>query len=262
MQEKNNSMYNWPHYYDWTSTGMENDTCYYTELAKLHKGPVLELGCGTGRISLAIARESISLVGIDFSAQMLQSARKKAKAMALAGRTQWIEADMADFHVPNNRTFPLIISPYRSFQHLLKVEDQLRTLRQVRKHLRQDGVFAFHLFSPNMEQLLDLNRSYQFRGNYEVPGSYETVDVYDYTELDSFRQLLHVTRYYERFEETGKMIERVKSDFSIRYTFPTELRHLLAVNGFRIQNMYGDFDGTPFHEESEEMVIEAVLLVR
>lgn len=71
--------YDWPDYYDWTSTGLDHDITYYTELAKQQGGPVLELGCGTGRCTLAIAREGIPVVGLDLSEPMLKRAEKRLK---------------------------------------------------------------------------------------------------------------------------------------------------------------------------------------
>lgn len=261
MGDQENTLYEWPDYYDWTSTGIEDDIVYYTELAREQEGSVLELGCGTGRCTLAIARENISIVGIDRSKEMLKSAREKAKAMELEEKIQWIEADMREFQVPN-RTFSLIICPYRSFQHLLTVGDQLKTLRQIRQHLEDGGIFAFNIFYPHLDQLVDQNGKYQSRGSFEIPGSDETIEIYDYTEVDPFSQLLHVNRYMERYEANGKMIERIKTRFTIRYTFPTELQHLLAVYGFRIRNMYGNFDRSPFGPDSTEMIVEAVKMIR
>lgn len=261
MLKKENTIYDWPDYYDWTSTGLDDDVLYYKNLVLENKGPVLELGCGTGRCAVQIAKEKLSVVGVDKSPHMLEVAKKKAKQMGLAGYMEWVESDMTTFHVPK-RTFPIIISPYRSFQHLLTVADQLRTLRQVRNHLRDGGVFAFNIVSPNIEQLVSLHGQYQHRGTFPIPGTHDTVDVYDYTELNSFSQLVHVQRYYERFDQHGKMLERIKTVFTIRYTFPAELQHLLAVYGFRIRSIYGGFDQSPYDANSEEMIVEAIKVTK
>ncbi|RAL24310.1 class I SAM-dependent methyltransferase [Thermoflavimicrobium daqui] len=256
-----NSMYDWPDYYDWTSTGLDHDITYYVELAKQYGGPVLELGCGTGRCTLAIAREGIPVVGVDISANMLERAQQKAESLGLAHQVEWIESDMAKLDLKERR-FPLIIIPYRSFSHLIQVQDQLATLKRIYRHLSNDGLFAMNIFSPQMDQLIDIDGKYAFRGTFPIPGGREEVEVYDYTEVDSFYQILYVIRYFEHFDEHGKSLCRIKSDMRIRYTFPVELSHLLALCGLRIENRFGSFYRAPFDHRSEELIIEAKKVIR
>lgn len=254
-------MYDWPDYYDWTSTGLDHDVVYYVELAKRSGGPVLELGCGTGRCTLAIAREGIPVVGLDISAKMLERAQQKAQDFGLAHQVEWVEANMAQFDL-DGRTFPLIIIPYRSFTHLLTVQDQLATLKRIHRHLTDDGLLAFNIFVPHLDQLIEIDGKYAFRGSFPVPGGLEEVEVYDYTELDSFHQTAYIIRYIEHFDGQGRSLARIKTDMRIRYTFPTELSHLLAVCGFKIEQRYGTFYRAPFDHRSEELIIEARKMVR
>lgn len=248
------TLYDWPEYYDWTSEGLANDVNYYTELAKRTGGPVLELGCGTGRVSLAIAREGIQVFGIDQSDSMLTQAKRKAMDLGLNGRVQWIQANMAEFKL--DQKFPLIIIPYRSFLHLTTVREQILTLQRIRKHLLDQGLFAFNVFVPDPEEMA-MEGTQRFRGAFPIPGTGETVEIYDTTTFDHFHQLAYVQRYYERFSKEGVSLERIRTQMKFRYIYPTELEHLLTLCGFRIVKRYGTFSGEVFHAESKELIIEA-----
>ncbi|SMO75416.1 class I SAM-dependent methyltransferase [Melghirimyces algeriensis] len=252
---KKNHIYQWPDYYDWTSDGLDGDMAYYANLAMESGGPVLELGCGTGRCSLGVARHGIEVVGVDKQPEMIEVAEKKAHAMDLSHRCQWICGDMTDFDL--EKKFPLVMIPYRSFLHLLSIRDQLAALQKVREHLTDDGVFAFNVFVPNVSQLVEEDERYVCRGNFFIPGTDESVDVYDYTEFDFFHQRASITRYYERFASDGMSLSRLRTNFSIRYIFPAELFHLLHVGGFQIIHRYGGFRREPFGPGSSELVVEA-----
>lgn len=249
------TIYDLPDYYDWTSDGLDYDTTYYTELAKACGGPVLELGCGTGRVSLAIAREGIEVVGLDQSSKMLAQAKMKAEAMMLDGKMRWVEADMAHFQL--NQQFPLIIIPYRSFLHITNVQEQISALKLIAQHLTDDGLLAFNIFVPQPSTLTEMEGTYHFRGSYPIPGTDEEVEIYDTTEYDHYHQLIYVNRYYERFAGSGKSLERLKALIKFRYIYPTELSHLLTLTGFRIRARYGTFTREPFHSQSQELIVEA-----
>lgn len=248
--------YDLPDYYDWTSTGLERDTTYYAELAKESGGPVLELGCGTGRVSLAIARTGIPVVGVDNSAAMLERARQKAEMIGLSDQVEWIEEDMACLEL--DRKFPLIIIPYRSFLHLLTVSQQVETLKRVRRYLTDDGLFAFNIFVPKPWDMIERDSKLSYCGSFPVPGTQEWIEVNDYIEYDHYRQTAQIIRYLERFNKEGRQQERIRTQFQLRYLYPTECDHLLTLCGFKVVNRYGTFHRSPFDEFSDELIIEAV----
>ncbi|MFD1428167.1 class I SAM-dependent methyltransferase [Kroppenstedtia sanguinis] len=252
-------MYQWPDYYDWTSEGLDGDVTYYVDLAMKAKGPVMELGCGTGRCSLGMAQHGVEVVGVDKQPEMLAVAEKKATEMGLSNRCQWICEDMSTLNL--KRRFKLVVIPYRSFLHLLHVRDQVAALQVIRHHLEDGGCLAFNVFVPEIPQLVEEEGRLVHRGVFSVPGTYQTVEVYDYTEFDHFRQQADVIRYYERYEKDGRLLERLRTRFSMRYVFPTELFHLLRLTGFEVVGCYGDFRREPFGPESTELVIEATKMV-
>lgn len=248
--------YDWPDYYDWTSPGLDYDISYYTELAKQSGGPVLELGCGTGRCTLPIALAGIPVVGLDANESMLNRARQKTRQINLKEKIKWVNGNMTNFDL--KQKFPLIIIPYRSFLHLLTIRDQVHALNRICQHLTDDGIFAFNVFVPSVKHLYEMDNRYSYRGSFPVPGTAETVELIDFTEYDHFSQQASIIRYFERYSQSGQLIERIRTTFRLRYVYPAELSHLLALCGLKIRHRYGDFRRMPFDRHSQELVIEAV----
>src|SRR5690606_36483747 len=122
-----------------------------------------------GRVSLAIAREGIEIVGIDQSERMLKHAKEKSDEMGLTDWVQWIQADMAQFDL--GKKFPLIIIPYRSFLHITSVKEQISTLTHVWGHLTNEGCFAFNVFVPHFADLMAMEGTQHFRGVFPIPGT-------------------------------------------------------------------------------------------
>jgi SAM-dependent methyltransferase len=123
------------------------DVPFYVELARQAAADghtVLELGCGTGRVTIPIAKSGVEVVGLDNAAPMLDIARRKATAAGV--NVRWIEADMRSFEI--DQLFGLVIIPYRSFMHLLTDEAQASCLRTVRAHLVLGGRLALNVFAP------------------------------------------------------------------------------------------------------------------
>src|SRR6202040_2581096 len=121
------------------------------DLAKASGGPVLEIACGTGRILLPIARESIDIEGVDSSLPMLQvlTSHIENEPPEIRRRITLHEGDMRDFRL--REKFPLVIIPFRPLQHMYTLQDQLRALATAAFHLRKNGILAFDVFYPKME---------------------------------------------------------------------------------------------------------------
>jgi len=112
-----------------------DDDEFYLALAKEIGGPVLDVGCGTGRLTCAIAAAGLEITGFDLSPEML------ARARSLAGGIEWIEGDGRSMHL--GRRFRLILMTGHAFQHLLTVRDLHAFFERMREHLRHDGTLAF-----------------------------------------------------------------------------------------------------------------------
>jgi ubiquinone/menaquinone biosynthesis C-methylase UbiE len=225
------------------------DVDFYRGLARETGGPVLELGCGTGRVLLEIARDGLACTGVDVSQAMLDVARSKASRPA----PRLVRAAMQRFDLGGER-FRLIFSAFRAFQHLYTVEDQIRCLTRVRVHLAPGGRFAFDVFQPRLERLcLDEEpeeEDLRFRHGDEEVVRYARVT------RDRPAQLLHVTMRYERWRD-GRVVANEEARFQMRWFHRFELEHLMARAGFDDVRIYGDFDCSPVGRDSPAFVVVA-----
>jgi len=228
------------------------DVGFYLDEAKAAGDSVLEVGCGTGRILLPIARAGSRITGIDGSKQMLERCRAKvaAEPAAVQSRVKLAQHDMRDFNL--GEKFALIIAPFRVVQHLTTIDDQLRFLATVARHLAPQGRLSFDVFNPRFDLLVGadgveredtpeqrLSDGRMFRRTYRV-ARVRWMDQVSEAELIYY---VDGTRYVQAFE--------------MRWYLAAELRNLLARAGFRVREMYGDFARGPLVDGCPELVVTA-----
>ena len=240
-----------PVVYDAATQGVPGDVEFFVRLAmEAHAAglPVLELACGTGRVAIPIAREGAAIVGLDASPAMLGRAREKAAGLANA---RWVDGDMRDFDLPER--FGLVAIPFRSFQHLLTIEDQMACLACIRRHLVPDGRLAINVFNPDIVRIAGwlTSRKGCLQLTREGGGGWKR---WETVEFATATQGLAVTFIDEQIDEGGVVQSRVYRGLKLRYTFRYEMEHLLARAGYAVETLYGDFFGTPFVGTSPEMV--------
>src|SRR6185503_16550943 len=133
-----------------TGTATAGDTQFYCDCARRFGGDVLELGVGTGRVAIALAEAGYNVTGLDLSPAMLERAGRKVAGAppSIAQRLTFVQGDMNAFDL--GRTFPLILIPYRAFQHLLEPAAQRRALTCMRRHLAPGGHLVVDLFDPRL----------------------------------------------------------------------------------------------------------------
>jgi len=229
------------------------DAAWYRSLAREARGPVLELGAGTGRVLLPIARElepqGVACVGVDRSPEMLNALRAKG----LPANLRLAEGSMQDFDLAPER-FALIFSAFRAFQHLDRVEDQLGCLARVRDHLAPGGAFAFDVFHPRLDRIAILEEPESEDARW-VQGGDEIVR-FASARRDPVNQRVHVRMRYERWRADVRVADEGVA-FDMRYFFRFELEHLLARAGFADLSLYGDFQGAPFAAGASDFVVVA-----
>ncbi len=243
----------WADTYDSVHT-LTEDIAFWVEEAQGSGGPVLELGCGTGRVALPIAQAGVSLVGLDSSSAMLRVARAKARKLRLGSDLpRFVKGDMRDFSL-DGQQFPLIIVPFRSFQLLLSVADQYQALAAIREHLEPAGRVVIDLFVPDLGQT---------EGDSSMPvPSRERIDsatghrvlIGDQNTYDPFNQILNVRNIVEELDEGGGLVRKVYKNYQLRYIYRFEMQHLLAASGYDVVDVYGAFDREPLDESSTEMI--------
>jgi len=229
------------------------DLAFWVDLCR-EAGDVLELGCGTGRVLIPAVQAGASVTGVDQAPGMLARCRAKVDALPeeAARRITLVRADMTSFHL--GRTFPLAIVPFRPLQHLITVSEQLRFLECVREHLEPGGKLVFDVFHPNLAAL-----AAPITGE-EVEDTPEFRLADGRTLRRAFRMVgKHRAEQYNDVELIYTLDgERIVHAFTMRYFFRYEVKHLLALGGFRVAELYGDFDKSEFVDGSPEMIFTAV----
>ena len=243
--------------YDSFSTGLEGDEAFYAEEAARAEGPVLELGCGTGRIMIPIAESGVSIVGMDRAPAMLEVARRKVAGLPeeTRQRIQIVEGDMRTFSL--ERRFPLAIIPYRAFLHMMTAEDQRRALTRVREHLTDRGRLVFNVFDPSIELIAAYMKpprgTLNHLGSFTHPVTGRRVLVSDTRRYDPQEQTLEEHRFFEEVDEEGRVISKTATPLRLRYVHRFEMQYLLELCGFEIEALYGDFQRGPFRQGNEQV---------
>ncbi|HYT22084.1 MAG TPA: class I SAM-dependent methyltransferase [Candidatus Polarisedimenticolia bacterium] len=237
--------------------GRLQDVAFYRNAVRDFGDPVLELGCGTGRITMALAEAGKRITGLDLSGRMLERAVKKRAALHVEARERvhFVQGDMARFDL--GEKFRLVIIPFRPFQHLLEVRQQMDCLECVRKHLAPGGRLVLDVFQTDAERMHD---PVHMR---EVPlTEYETADgrrVRIAERVAAFHraeQRNDVEMIFSIKHRDGRQ-ERLVFAWPLRYFFRYEVEHLLARCGFKVMALYGDFDRSPIRDDSPEMILVA-----
>ena len=223
------------------------DVAFFVEEARGAGGPVLEVGCGTGRVLIPTARAGVEIVGLDLSSHMLQVCRDRValEPEDVRSRIRLVQADMRSFGLA--RTFALVTMPFRPFQHLTTVEDQLSSLASIHRHLEHDGRLVLDLFNPSLEALVqdNLGREAGEEPEFTAPDGRRVRRWHKILSRDLFHQVNQVELVYYVTHPDGRK-ERLVHAFSMRYLFRYEAEHLLARAGFEVEAVYADYERNPY----------------
>lgn len=246
-------------YYDASPlvAGRLHDVAFYRDAARQFGDPILELGCGTGRITMALAHAGHRVTGLDISERMLEHAAVKRSALRVEARERvhFIQGDMTRFELGDK--FRLIIIPFRPFQHLLETQQQLDTLACVRRHLAPGGKLILDLFQTDAERMHDPTFLQEhFVAEYDAADGrhvriLERVSAFHRAEQRNDVEMIFDVKYANGHSE------RLVFAWPLRYFFRYEVEHLLARSGFRVASLYGDFNRAVLKDDSPEMIFVA-----
>jgi len=245
-------------FYDWENarTLGRRDVPFWRNLALQTRGPVLELGCGTGRISLPLARAGVSVVGIDRSAPMLERAARRYTAMrkrtASRGRKRLrlVRGDIR--HLPfEPASFRTVLAPYGILQSLVRDADLKATLTAVAEVLAPGGLFGVDLV-PDVPNWREYSNRIQLKGK-AAGGAHLTL-------VESVRQDRdkHLTIFSQTYiERRGSRTAEHTFDLTFRtLPIPTFIKRLERA-GFAIEAVLGDYRGGPWDERADVWIMLA-----
>ena len=241
-------------FYDLDYDSFQEDVAMYLGFAERAGGPLLELGCGTGRLLLPLAEAGYQLTGVDMSAQMLAIARAKLDAADLSEQVTLLLADMRE--APLEQRYRLAFIAINSFMHLTTMEDQLAALHTWRDALLPGGLLIIDVYNPNPQRLLEADGRMEMQGRWFDPDTGATVMKHFTRTLDDARQLQHVLFIYDEVLPDGT-VKRTLAPFQARYLYRFEGELLLDKAGFTPEQVYGSYDLEPYTSESERMIFVA-----
>lgn len=235
---------------DPSDTGVE----FYSALAQEAGGSVLEIACGTGRVTIPVAKLGFPVTGLDIVRGMLERAKDKSAGSPI----RWVDGDARTFHL--NEQFRFIFLTGNAFQAFVTNAEQGALLERVHTHLHAEGLFAFETrnpllpntktregFFPHLETSNEQEEKPSFINAYGHEVREMTMQVYDHVT-----QILHLTSC-KRWHEGGQEHTKITRT-ALRYTFPQELATILHHNGFIILHQYGDWDEEPLSATSPSII--------
>lgn len=244
-------------YYDALHSAQTADIGYVLALAGRVGGPVLECGCGTGRIALPLARAGFAVTGIDASPDMLDLAIEKLRKEkdSVRGRVHLVQADMTNFALPESH-FNLAVVSFNTFLHLEGAQKQ-QALKTISHHLRPGGTLFIDLANPHVIIQTPNDHMLTLEQMLDDPETAEKVLVFAQNQLDLQAQTLQITWLFDRSPAGGGPVTREVVSGSYHYLYAHEVELLLADTGFTPVAFYGDYNQEAFNEDSERLLVVA-----
>jgi SAM-dependent methyltransferase len=230
--------------YDGMNSNIADLQFYKRWLPKNNDARILELCCGTGRLTIPIAKDGYDISGVDYTASMLEQAKEKASEGGL--EVEFIEADIRTLDLPEK--YDLIFIPFNSIHHLYKNEDLFKAFRVVKNHLKAGGLFLLDCFNPNIQFI--------------VEGEKEQKEIAKYTTNDGREIMIKQTMRYENKTQINRIEWHyfINGEFDsiqnldMRMFFPQELDSYLERIGFNIIQKFGGFEEEAFSDNSEKQI--------
>lgn len=242
-------------FYDLDHGTLTEDLPFYLGFAQRTGAPVLDAGCGTGRVLLPLARAGYAVTGLDVSPAMLARARERLAAEPeLAARVTLVQADVRSFAL--DARFALAFMALNTFLHLVTLADQRAALQRLYEHLQPGGLLLLDLFNPLVSQLAVSEGQLLHEWTRTDPATGRTVLKFVTHHSDFATHVVHVTFLYDEVDDVG-LVRRTVAPFRMRFISRTEAELLLGEAGFALEATYGDYDLGPYVHDSPKLLIVA-----
>ncbi len=248
-------------FYDVEYENKKDDVDFYYRLSQKIDGPILECGCGAGRILALIAKSGKEIWGFDTNIAMLDIARKKIKALKIGTKIKIFKDDLAEFSSPllKNKRFNFIFLSFDGLAYLAQKESgfyppeetrqrQYLALKNIVERLDENGIFAFDLFSPN-----DLSKEYLLRHHFSREIKDETWSLFSAIQIPA-KHIFQIHYFMEIIKNNG-IVQKWHYPVSGYQANFQEIRSLIDKVGLHPINIYGDLDLKPYKPTSSEQMI-------
>jgi ubiquinone/menaquinone biosynthesis C-methylase UbiE len=220
------------------------DLDFYRKLAKESTGKCLELMCGTGRVSIPLLKLNIELTCVDYSQEMLNVLQRKAKALSLNPRIEC--QDICELHLKDE--YDLIIIPFNSFSEITDIKKQEAALTKIYRHLKPGGIFICTLYNPTY-RIKTVDGQIRSLGKFKINESQNLVISY-FNQPGERPGLVTGMQFYEIYNLNNKLIDKRYLDICFSLITKDELVEIARNAGFRLKNIHGDYNFSPYTETS------------
>lgn len=243
---KNNEEYLDPVQYDLEQDRYTDDCDWIIRQLRGKEERIIDLACGTGRLSIPLAEAGHDVVGVDVQKEMLEAAAKKvSEGLSIT----FTEQDCTKLSLPEKATVITMVG--NSFQHFLTNEDQWNLLSGVSYHLETDGLFIFDTRFPSEEELRAC--SGELWGMVENEQG-QTVRLIGTSTYDSVRQW-QSNQTVRRISDGERVLEESQTNITLRFTYPQELQQLLTAHGLAVEAWYKDWHGNLLDESAQSIIV-------
>ena len=235
---------------------LTDDIKFYIDYAKKPGVKnILELGCGTGRVAIPLAKEGFNVTGLDLSKEMLDVFRQKLDNLDdnVKNKVELIHESMAYFDL--NKKFDLIVAPFRAFQCLTDDKDIENSLNCIKNHLTDDGIFIINVFNPDPSRMNENWRhplKIQWERLDENTGNY-VIKKYSQDNIDFENRIIYVTFIYEVKDKAGN-ISKFEDKLKLKYHNESQLQEICEKAGLKIKEKFGWYDKISIDEAKRELI--------
>lgn len=236
-----------------------DDIQFYIDYAKSYNCiNILELGCGTGRVAISLAKEGFNVTGLDLSDEMLDVFREKLEKLDklddnTKDKIELVHGSMADFNL--NKKFDLITAPFRAFACLTDDKDIENSLNCVKNHLTDNGIFIVNVFNPDLGRMNE-NWCYPERVQWERldenTGNY-VIKKDSGDKIDLKNRIIYITFIYEVKDKTGN-ISKFEDKLKLKYYYENQLQDIIEKAGLNIKEKFGWYDKTGIQDANRELI--------
>lgn len=246
-----------PDLYDLEHSQYDEDIPLYLNIAEVVGDPILDLGCGTGRITLPLAKAGWRVTGIDRSAAMLDVARSRVACEAPTAEVEFIEADYGQSHLGRSGSYGVVIVGLNGLMHLTTPEAQRACLSGVHTALDPRGQLIVDVINPTPETLQAFERGVVHEGRWAMQDGRQ-VDKFSSRKVSPAAQTIETELWYDITESDG-IVRRTTTSFTLRYVHRAELELMLELAGFVECRFYGSYELDPFDDSSDRLIVTAEL---
>ncbi len=227
----------------------EFDLPFWLSEARAVAGKVLELTCGTGRVSIPLLKAGIDLTCVDYAPEMLARFREKLTQSRLS--CPLVCQDIADLRLPDR--YDLIFIPFHSFSELVRDDRRRSALRRIRQHLTEGGIFICTLQNPAVRTLA-MDGTTREVGDFALPGG-ERLVVRSRLSFDASSQLAEGEQIYDRCVSDGTIADHRTLPICFYLFYRQQFESLAHETGFDLIALYGDYNYEPFTEGTSPFMI-------